>query len=74
MAELVNIRDSLLSNQSAPPLGDQFDRCKNFAKKGLSMLVRPTVGSLFKKRRRDRKDFAQGATEAAGGSPPNRPD
>jgi hypothetical protein len=32
------------------------------------------VGAVFRKRGRDRKDFAQGATEAAGGSPPDRPD
>jgi hypothetical protein len=32
------------------------------------------LGLSFQKRGRDRKDFAQGATEAAGGSPPNTPD
>jgi hypothetical protein len=40
----------------------------------LSSLVRPALGVSFQKRGRDRKDFAKGAPEAAGGSPPNVPD
>jgi hypothetical protein len=58
-------QSSVISGQRRllPP-GGQFDRRKNFTKKGLSTLVRPTVGVSFQKRGRDRKDFAQGAIEA----------